>query len=273
MTANQGIYLYAVVPAEAALPTMAGICDEPTQLLAGSGLGVLTSEVSAESFAAINDESGDAALLGELARRHDTVVRAAADAAGAALPLRLGTVVTGRRALLDLLAVRGEHLRRLLAKVAGCDEFGVRVSAGSSTAASSHDAEDSESGTPAPGGSPAGSADDTEERSASIGAGLAYLQQRREALQSVQRRREASAVLAAHVDEALREQAVDAVTGRGGNILDRTYLVRRDRWSKFIEVVDQCGDRLAAEGYTLSVNGPWPPYSFSVTNLKVADRG
>ncbi|MCW3819414.1 GvpL/GvpF family gas vesicle protein [Micromonospora sp. DR5-3] len=273
MTANRAIYLYAIVPPTAAAPTMSGVYGEPTQLLHASGLGVVISEVSVENFAAINDDSGDPARLGQLARRHDAVVRAAADAADAALPLRLGTVVTERQALSDLLAVRGEQLRRLLDKVAGCDEFGVRVAG--RTGANHHDAADTHSATPDAGGTPADAAhgDHAGSPSASAGDGLAYLQQRREALQRVQRRRQATATLAADVDAALREQAVDAVTGRGGNLLDRTYLVHRDRSSVFIEVVDQCGDRVAAEGYQLSLNGPWPPYSFSVTNLEVAGRG
>lgn len=285
---RRGLYLYAVVPGDARIGALAGVQDRPVDVRYASGLGAVISEVDTWALAAVTDESADTELLEGLARQHDSVVRAVAAETGAALPFRLGTVLTGPAAVAELLATREGELRHALDRVRGCDEWGVRVRAGTTGVADQSSATDhagatdqaatggSGDATGGPGDAIGGPGDATGAGSAGqAGAGIAYLRRCREQLDRAQRREQESATLAAEVDRRLGGIAVDALPGRGGAglLLDRSYLVRRDDLDAFIAAVDECGDRLAAAGHELRLNGPWPTYSFAGTGTGAGGDG
>ncbi|GII20530.1 GvpL/GvpF family gas vesicle protein [Planosporangium mesophilum] len=246
MTPERALYVYAAVPGDAALDALRGVGDEPVGVLSADGLGLVVSEVTTADLAAVTDESADPRLVGDLAQRHDLVVRAVAASAGATLPFRIGTVVTDRQAAYRFLGSRAAALRSGLTHVAGCDEWGVTVREGGAGQADPDDTPTAESGT-------------------------AYLMRRRQHFQRLEQRRRAALELVAQTEAALGELAADTVPGRGqqGLLLDRAYLVRRDEQSRFVAALDRCGDRLAADGFVLRVTGPWPPYSFTVADLEV----
>jgi hypothetical protein len=248
MTPERALYLYAAVPGGTALDALRGVGDEPVEVLAADGLGLAASDVATADLAAVTAEEADPRLVGALAQRHDSVVRAVAASAGATLPFRLGTVVTDRAAAYRFLASRAAALRSGLEHVAGCDEWGVTVR---------------DDGAP-----PAETGPQTGE------SGTAYLMRRRQHFQRLEDRHRTGLDLVAELERALDETAVDSAPGRrpNGLLFDRAYLVRRDEQPRFVAALDRCGDRLAAHSFALRVTGPWPPYSFVAEIEVTADE-
>nr|WP_240939883.1 GvpL/GvpF family gas vesicle protein [Planosporangium flavigriseum] len=233
--------MYAAVPGDTAVDALRGVGDGPVEVLTADGLGLAVSDVATADLAAVVAESADPRLVGALAQRHDAVVRAVAASGGATLPFRLGTVVTDRQAARRFLTARVAALRAQLARVAGCDEWGVTV------------CED---------GDPHAEAEPADASTAE--SGTAYLLRRRQHFDRLEQRRRAALELVAWTEGALGETARDTVPGKRQDalLLDRAYLVRRDEQPRFVEALDRCGDRLAVDGLALRVTGPWPPYSF-----------
>jgi hypothetical protein len=261
MTPGRALYLYAAVPGGTALDALRGVGDEPVEVLAVDGLGLAVSDVMTAELAAATAESADPRLVGALAQRHDSVVRAVAASTAAVLPFRLGTVVTDRPAVHRFLTSRAVALRAQLDRVAGCDEWGVTVREDDGPAVQAAGQPGAETGTAETGTGETGTADPN---STQAGAGTAYLTRRRQHFQRLEQRRRTALELVAEVETALGEVARDTATGRrqADLLLDRAYLVPRDEQPRFVEVLDRCGDRLAAHGFALRVTGPWPPYSF-----------
>jgi hypothetical protein len=248
MTPERALYLYAAVPAGTAVDGLRGVGDEQVEVLTSGALGLAVSEVTTADLAAVTDESADPRLVGDLAQRHDSVVRTVAASAGATLPFRLATVVTDRQAACQFLTSREAVLHSSLERVAGCDEWGVTVREDGDVRSETDPADPQ-----------------------TVESGTAYLMRRREHFHRLEQRRRIVLELVAHAEAALAELAVDTVPGRGpGNLLlDRAYLVRRNAQARFVDALDRCGDRLAADGLALRVTGPWPTYSFVVADLGV----
>lgn len=235
MTSPRALYVYAVVSQGVRLGQISGVEDAPVEVVVAAGLGLLVSEVDVTLLAEVN-ESG-ATRLGDLARRHDAVVREALSVTSSVLPFRLGTVVPGREAVERLLTERAEVLTPALRHVETCWEWGVTV----------HSSEAATQRSSAPAG----------------GTGVAYLARRRQELSELEERRRRRAVAAAEVAAELRSHAVDAASGAPGSALfAETYLVRRESEGAFFEAIDRCGGRLDELGLRLQPSGPWPPYSF-----------
>jgi hypothetical protein len=252
VTPERALYVYAAVPGGTAIDALRGVGDEPVEVVTADTLGLAVSDVTTADLAAVSDDSADPRLVGALAQRHDSVVRAVAASAAAALPFRLGTVVTDRQAAYRFLTSRAVALRSALERVAGCDEWGVAVREDGDVQIETDTAET-----------------DTAE-SGTAESGTAYLARRRQHFHRLEQRRNAALELVAQVEAALGELAVDAAPGRRQEslLLDRAYLVRREEQPNFVAALDRCGDRLAANGFALRVTGPWPPYSF-VADLQV----
>lgn len=233
---THALYVYAVVPAAARLEHVAGIGDEPVEIVAAEAIGAVVSDVSVEMLAGVVEPDA----VSVLAQAHDAVVRAAMAATDAAVPFRLGTVLRDREAARAYLADRRDELRAALDRVAACREWGVTVR------------------------DDGPKADVSAEPAATTGT--AYLARRRAALAEADERRRARARARAEVTTQLRTHAVAAATGRRDGaelLLDESYLVRGDAEAAFLDAVDSCGDRLGALGLALHVSGPWPPYSFA----------
>ncbi len=248
MRPERGIYLYAVVPAAVDLGARTGVGDAPVETIAVGAVAAVASEVGTGQLAALNDDPGDPDALADLALTHEAVVRAAMAAGDAVLPFRLGTVLLDRDALRRFLDERSFELRTALERVAGCHEWGVKVTA---TAA-----DDEPVAEPVPAASQPG-----------VGSGTAYLLRRREQLARGAERDRARTVVAGEVAGALRALALDSTPGRRadpGLLLDEGYLVPRPAEQDFLATADRYARALAAEHLALHVRGPWPPYSFAV---------
>ncbi len=245
MTAERGLYLYAVVPAAVELGDVRGITGEPVEIVQHARLGLVAGEVVVERLAGLEDGSADPATLCALARRHDEVVRSALAAAGTVLPFRLGTVLVDQGAARQYLSDQAGQLHAAMQQVAACHEWGVTVH--------EHATEIPALADPAPPRDP--------ER-----PGTTYLARRREEVARAEARRHAQWQAESYVGGELRARSIDVAAGRYRTrdvVLDQSYLVRHDAEPEFLATVDRCGDLLLEQGLRLELSGPWPPYSFT----------
>ncbi|MGN6105154.1 MAG: GvpL/GvpF family gas vesicle protein [Kofleriaceae bacterium] len=250
MTAR-ALYLYAVVPSGARLDGIRGVSDEPVEVVWHAQLGVAVGDALVEALAAVTAESADAAALGELARRHDVVVRAAMATTRGVLPFRLGTALRDRDDVRRYLSERADALHAGLRHVAECQEWGVTVR--------------DDGGVEGASAAPADPGPIT---------GTAFLARRRQEVAAANQRRRARHYASSDVAAELRMRSVDAVAGRQRSdeiVLDESYLVRRDAEPAFVDAVDRCGDRLLEQGLFLQLTGPWPPYSFAGAAREAGD--
>ena len=62
--------------------------------------------------------------------------------------------------------------------------------------------------------------------------------------------------------EAVRRSATELPVQGGPLLLDAAFLVPRTRADRFRRIVARRAKDLAADGYRVTLTGPWPPYSF-----------
>jgi hypothetical protein len=217
-----GLYLYALLDAAtAALP--AGLQGETLRVLPCAGVWAVAGGLQAAP-----------AVSAAALRAHDTVVRALADGAGAALPARFGQWLPSEEALREALQPRAAELAAALRQVAGCVQMTVRVFGLAPLPAEPGGAE-----TPA------------------AGAGARYLAARRD-----RRRRLAAPPEIEPLRAALRPLVrAERVERRAGSSLAALHqLVARGdlaAWRRaFATTAPTLGTRLRA-------GGPFPPYAFT----------
>jgi len=205
---------------------MTGLDDAPVELLEDIALGVWHSPC------------GEVAPTPENLARHDRVIRSAL-ATGTPLPLRFGMRIAEVGDLERTLREQRDEYLRLLDRVEGCVEIGLRLPLADPFG--SDDAED------APG---AGSG----------GEGKRYMQNLRTEHERQRLRREAAERSLAPVLAALPPPVEVAREVVDGSVVVAALLVRRRDVPVFREAFPAA--REAVEG-PLSMTGPWPPYSFT----------
>jgi hypothetical protein len=248
-----GLYAYAITRglASADVAGLRGIGGAPVRPVECGGLVMLVSEVDLEDFGeeGLRRNLEDLAWLESVALAHDEVARFAAGRAATA-PLRLATVFLSEDSVRAQLAEWHGEAERALDRIEGRTEWSVKAYADPS-ARQAPEATDAG----APG----------------VGAGKAYLLQRRAATQ----RREQAAQEDAGIAEGLHAELEGLATlsrrlppqdkrlsGYDGvMILNGTYLLDDAQVEAFQEVAAQLGRRHAH--VRVEVGGPWPPYSFA----------
>jgi hypothetical protein len=101
------------------------------------------------------------------------------------------------------------------------------------------------------------------------GSGTAFLLQKRRQREAVDRLRRSALVatdqffrrLSRLADEARRHSPAE-VAGGVRVLLDATFLVRAGRVAAFRGAAKQFAPRLTTAGVSVTVSGPWPPYTF-----------
>jgi gas vesicle protein GvpL/GvpF len=232
-------YVYAIIPANATLPTH----------LAGFG-GPLRSIAQGELAAAVSPvERDDLSATPEHLLRHERTVEAVR-ATNAALPVRFGTVMEDEGALRRALTEQYDSLRADLARLGDKLELGVTAlwgDAPSSEAAHPNGGErvHSEAATPAEG------------------RGSRYLRARMATYRREESLRQRAERLAAEIDAALCPHALEhrrSLCPSAGLALRNVYLVDPERLGAFVGAFDALRERRLEARLLLS--GPWPPYSF-----------
>ncbi|ALV32453.1 GvpL/GvpF family gas vesicle protein [Streptomyces sp. CdTB01] len=247
-------YVYAVcrpfgTPLQAQLK---GVAGDPPRMLSHHGLIAVVSHVPERDFAEepLRRRLEDLDWLTETARAHQSVIDALT-VVTTPLPLRMATVFRDDSGVRVMLEDREDEFRRILDRLQGRVEWGVKVYAET-------EPQQSEA---APAAKPV--------------SGRDYLRQRRmrvHANEDMWQRTEAFAdrlhsTLSAYAEDsrmhAPQNPALSGVAGR--NVLNAAYLVPRQDSEEFVELVDRTKDETEADslGIRVELTGPWAAYSFA----------
>jgi hypothetical protein len=225
-----------------------GVGDAPVRLLGANGLSAAVSMI----------DPRDATPSVANARAYARVVEAL-HAAGAVVPMRFGCWFAGEAEVVDLLHTSGSEFTRMLHRLDGCVEMGVRLL------------------TVCPGVAAAGTSRSAESpRDASVRApGSVYLTRRKALYAEADRLREDVTAAAERVRRALAGRFVQfrieppSGAWRPGTLalpwhraLGSVYfLVKWDALEPFRAAFRELS---STEPGALVLSGPWPPYNFVV---------
>jgi Gas vesicle synthesis protein GvpL/GvpF len=248
-------YLYALVRAARA-PKLArasrGVpgAERPRVLDAGGGLWLVAATVPLAAYGEDALERGlkDLNWVSDCAVAHEAVIEALL-AADAIVPMKLFTLFRSDARALEHIARRRRTVERVLARVAGCVEWGVRVTLDERAAL-------------AEAARAAG-------RAAPPTSGAGFLL-RKKTLADAARKISSETrgrvdglydALGAHAEDARRRPPLEA-QAHARLVLDAAYLVRAGRVARFRGAVKSHAARLGKDGYQVTLTGPWPPYNF-----------
>jgi hypothetical protein len=198
----------------------------------------------------IEERLTDLDWVSACALAHEAVVEHFREAP-ALLPLKLFTLFASDERALAHLRESRDSLDRVLDRVAGRVEWGVRVRLDEARGREALAAEARQSATPS-------------------GSGTSFLlrkKQEQEASRDLagRLRAEVDAAwgdLAAQADEAVRRQPATAPEQGGKVFLDAALLVPAGRAAELEAAVERFASRLAAKGGEVTLTGPWPAYHF-----------
>ncbi|WMX43734.1 GvpL/GvpF family gas vesicle protein [Streptomyces roseicoloratus] len=249
-------YAYAVVRptpdlAEGPVPGVTGVASGAVRVVGAGALAAAVGSVPRSDFseAALKVRLEDLDWLERVARAHHGVVEALA-ARTTVLPLRLATVYVDDDRVRDVLRRGEETFTRMLDRLTGHVEWGVKVYAEVPRAPAAPAADD------------AGASD----------PGRAYLRRRRqqreergtawsEAAEAVRRIEAEAGEIAVRLARHRPQQGRLAV-GTGENVANDAYLVPGERSEEFRDRVRRSTRDL--RGVRVEITGPWAPYSFAV---------
>jgi hypothetical protein len=252
-------YLYCVIKA-APKPSLTGVPPglaggTPPQLLQGSpGLWLVASQVPLDTYGPgkLEPALADMDWVGRTAMAHEAVVEFFASRAGVTVvPMKLFTMFsTPHRALADI-AERRRTIEATMRRIAGTEEWGIRVLR-----------------------SPAGAAIPSQPAAARSGAAyLAAKKQKRDDAQQVWvAAAEAAATAFARLSslaKASKRRDDTPPAGATPPLLDAAFLVALSHRDRFRNAARREADACARAGAQLTLTGPWPAYNF----IQVEERG
>jgi hypothetical protein len=222
----------------------------PRALDAGGGLFLVVSDAPAKAYGADAIERGlrDMGWVSSCASAHEAVVEELA-CGQAIVPMKLFTLfTTDARALAHMAKIR-RRLERVLDRVEGCEEWGLRVyfderRAMDAAAKRAH----------------------REAAGLATGAGFLFFKKRRQEAQEgavAEAREDAESLF-----DALGRRAKDArqrapMQGAGARLLlDAFFLVSRGKIAGFRAAAKKSAAKIERPGLEVRLSGPWPPYSF-----------
>jgi hypothetical protein len=257
------VYLYAVcrddVPAPAPGEASGHHGGGPVRTLPAGPLTALVQDVPAAEFTeeALRERLTDRGELERCARTHHEVVARAAGHTDV-LPLPLATLYRPEANLLDTLRTDAARFGAALARIAGREEWGVKVYAAPKPTASS-----------APGPAPAPEPPTVPAAPAAATSGRAYLDRVRGRNRAREERADTALRCGERIEEALRGTAVavrrlrthgpETTGGRRPQLLNAACLLPRGEDAALSDAVARLR---AAEAVDIEVTGPWVPYSF-----------
>jgi hypothetical protein len=259
-SAPTATYVYCVVRATA--PPAAdgappGLPDaSPVRTLALPGadgdhpLWAVVADVPLPQYGAeeIERRLSELSWVSACAMAHEGVVEHFA-ARSSAVPMKLFTLFSNEdRATADL-AARRDELERVLARVAGHVEWGLRVRFDAEKARRQAAAPGKDAGSPSP-------------------SGTDFLQRKQRERAGARAWASGAATAAEKTYEALTGQAREARrrnlagASEAGLLLDAAFLVPQAEMEAFEKAVAAEAETLAAACCDVTLTGPWPPYNF-----------
>ena len=217
---------------------------------AGDGLWLIVADVGPAGYSEQAIASGLQNLEWVSARAvgHEAVIEEFLRAT-AVLPMQLFTIFTTDARALEYVGKNRRRIDRILGRVEGHVEWGVRLTW-------------NEQG--------ARAAVDEAHRSRRERGGAAYLARKRDLRdvnrkQLVEARARATRVfkdLSKHASDAVRRTSTEQAAPGSRLLLDAAYLVPRHRGAAFKTAVRKHAKDLAGAGVSASLTGPWPAYNF-----------
>lgn len=260
-------YVYAICrPFRSALQRqLTGVAGSPPKQLTHHGLIAVVSTVPEADFAEepLRAHLEDMEWLTTTARAHQQVIDALT-VVTTPLPLRLATVFRDDSGVRTMIEAREDDFRRILDRLEGRVEWGVKVYA---------EPEPAEAAQPGEPARPKEGAEGAEGGRPGRGAvsGRDYLRQRRMQTRAREDVWQKAAAFSGRLHETLSAFAEDsrlhapqsaALSGASGqNMLNAAYLVPRAESEEFVELVDREKDD--APGIRVELTGPWAAYSFT----------
>jgi hypothetical protein len=220
----------------------------PRALRVTAGLWLVVADAPLSHYSGPRIEAGlrDLGWVSRCAVAHEAVVEHVGRSGAAVAPMKMFTLFADdARAVAHVTRLR-KKIDALLARVAGRQEWGLRVTLDERRALARMTSPD--------GGGPT--------------SGTAFLLRKKEQKDAAQRlaaqaRVEADRIfdhLAAHADDARRRRPTADTAGR--LLLEAVFLVQTAGARRFRSEVARQARALATDGYDLGLSGPWPPYSF-----------
>ena len=245
------IYLYCLVksarrPSMTHVPSGLPGASRPDAVDAKGGLWLVVAEAPLDTYGSdqLEQRLSDMDWVGRIALAHEEVVEAFARRASATvIPMKLFTMFSTRERAVADVGGRRRTINAAMRRIAGADEWGVRITRAVPAAAAS-----------------------AAERPRS---GAAFLAARKQARDAVQGARVAAAEAALDAFDRLakfarRTRRRDFDDGGGGTppLLDAVFLVARSQRGRFTSAARRQASACASAGAIMSVTGPWPAYNF-----------
>lgn len=245
-------YLYCVVhcvrpPSLARLPPGVPGSGPLVAAAAGRALWTIGGEVPLAEYGSepVDRTLRDLDRVARIALAHESVVASLFRQRGTTVvPMKLFTLFSTMERAVAETAAASKAIRAIVRRIAGCEEWGVRIVRAASAA-------------------PAASA------AARPPSGAAFLAARRDARDAA---RAAARESASGAEDAFRELSRLARRSRrreeappaGGTplLLDAAFLVPSDRRARFRAAVRRLADAQAERGSLLTLTGPWAAHSF-----------
>lgn len=258
--AEQVQYVYGIVPAAADFAgAPPGLDDRPVRAIVEGDIAALVSSLDDAEYSAerIDARATDLEWLAPRAKAHDAVVTWAADP-GPVVPLPMWTLFTSEPGVSGMLAARAAEVRDTMRRIAGADEYSLRVFAKAAEIRASL-------------ASLAPEIADAERALASAAPGQRYLLGRKLEAQKKELLRSAAETVAARVYEDVRAVAADSVleslprasaVAEAQAVLNAVFLVRRERFEEFRGRVSEIVATHRDRGFHFEFTGPWPAYHF-----------
>ncbi len=257
-----GFWLYAIARAGHPLPERVEAIDglSNVEAVAEGPLCAFCTPIDLRAYSqqAVDSHSGDIEWLGAIGYRHQAVMQALMSG-GTVIPLRAFTLFGSRQMIEAQLRSGRDQFTRVLERLDGKQEWTLRIE---------FEPERWNEALVSRVGSLRAIVDEME----AAGPGKAFLLKKKLDEERKKASRDAELQVAGEIEkEILGKLACETVAEsrqqREGAFPQINVLLNRDEEFKLQELHRALSDRYAADGITLAVTGPWPPYTFaSVTH-------
>jgi hypothetical protein len=254
------LYVYAIARAAHPLPGPVEAIDgsDVIEVVTAGELSAFITPVDDVDFSqgVIDARAKDVEWLGAIGYRHQSVMNALMHG-GTIIPLRAFTLFASEETLRRHLEDDGPRFAKLLDRLDGKQEWTLRIEFDpqlwSEALVRRVDSLRSLS-----------------EEIASASEGKAFLLRKKLDDEKKKASREAEQQVMAEIERAVMDKlACDTVAEtrqqRSGAFPQINVLLERDEEARLEELRDDLAGRFTADGVTLALTGPWPPYTFAVT--------